>query len=256
MANQTVVCSSDAFLDESAPTENRGSVNHLNFGVTSNDDLNPVWTFDVSSLAGKMWDSVTLTLTYFGSITSGSGSGTKFLAHLDKALVASTCTWEVFSAGNGWASFGAETSADHNAATRVEWFMDQARAVDDVEVSPDITGIIMRALHANAGTLHLILFSTGPVGGSVHQYDSVETTNGTQGFLTFTNVQDQETTTSSNPTGTAANVAVPSASVRSKSGRPPIAGADRQVSASIIHDGVEPMTILAITLKGAFGADN
>lgn len=65
-----------------------------------------------------------------------------------------------------------------------------------------------------------------------------------------------ETTASSNPGGTPANVAIPSATVLSKSGRPPIAGADRQVSASVIHDGVEPMTILAITLKGAFGTDN
>ena len=257
MANQTVVCSGDSFLDESSGGGTiRGAVDHLNFGVSAGNDLNPVWTFDVSSLAGKMWDSVTLTLTYFSSSTDPAGDGTTFLAHIDKAMVASTCTFNDFATSSAWATAGAETSADHDTATRVAWVMDTAaKAVNDTEVSPDITGIVNRALNTNAGTLHLILFATGTVAG-IPQYDSIETSPGTRGFLTFTNVEDQETTTSSNPGGTASNVPVPSASSLSKSGRPPIAGADRQYSATILHDGVEPMNILSITLRGRFGADN
>ncbi len=255
MADQTVTCSGDSFLDEAVPTTNRGSILFLNFGRTSGDHLNPVWTFDVSSLAGKMWDSVTLTLTHENPSGDPAGSGTIFLAHIDKALVISTCTWEVFSTGNSWSTDGAETSADHDAATRVAWVMETSSVADDIEVSPDITGIVKVALNENAGTLHLILFATGTVGGAVHQYDSIETTNGTQGFLTFTNVEDMESSSTSG-SGTASNVAVPSASSLSKSGRPPIAGADRQYSATILHDGVEPMNILSITLRGAFGADN
>ena len=62
--------------------------------------------------------------------------------------------------------------------------------------------------------------------------------------------------TSSDAAEAVASVAVPTVTDTSKSARPPIAGAARQVSASVIHDGVEPMTILAVTLKGQFGADN
>jgi len=90
----------------------------------------------------------------------------------------------------------------------------------------------------------------------VVDFDSIETTNGTQATLQFTNVEALVEANPSTTSGIASNVAVPSATTTSKSGRPPIAGADRQVSVSVIHDGVEPMTILAITLKGAFGADN
>ena len=258
MADQTVICSGDSFLDESSGTGDtiRGAVERLNFGRTSGDHLNPVWTFDVSSLAGKMWDSVTLTITHEGIEGDPAGSGTIFLAHIDKAMDTSTCTWNDFDTAAAWGASGAETSVDHDVATRTAWVMETSSAAGDVEVSPDITGIIQRALHTNAGILHLILFATGTVGGSVHQYESIETTNGTEGFLTFTNVELQESTSSSNPGGTASNVAVPSASSLSKSGRPPIAGADRQYSATILHDGVEPMNILSITLRGTFGADN
>ena len=256
MADQTISCSGDSFLDESSGTGDtiRGAVDHLNFGVISGDDVNPVWTFDVSSLAGKAWDSVTLTLTHFSISADPTGSGTKYLSHLEKAMVASTCTWNDFDTAMAWSTAGAETSADSHSATRVAWVMVAAtNAVDDTETSPDITAIVTRALNTNSGTLHLILYTTGA--NAVQQYDSVETVNGTQGFLTFTNVRVRETTTviGDDP---AINVAVPSAVTTSKSGRPPIAGADRQVSATVIHDGVEPMKILAITLKGAFGADN
>ena len=100
------------------------------------------------------------------------------------------------------------------------------------------------------------MYSTSSGGATVMELYSIENNTAKSGKLFFTNVRNMELSSSNNPTGTAANIAVPSATVLSKSGRPPIAGASRQESASILHDGVEPMTILAITLKGQFGADN
>ena len=55
---------------------------------------------------------------------------------------------------------------------------------------------------------------------------------------------------------TAGSVAVPSETVLSKSARPPIADADRQGTATILHDGTEPFTLLSITIKGEYGPDN
>ena len=261
MADQTITCSGDSYLDEASGTGDtiQGALDRLNFGRSSGDDFNPVWTFDVSSLTGKMWDSVTLTLTYFGtSGDSASPASFIYLSHIEKAMNTATCTFNDFDTSAAWATSGAETSADNNHSTRVQWILSVGpHAVDDIDVSPDITEIVKRALSTNAGTLHLILYATAGVGGAVHTFDSLQTSpGGVAGFLTFTNVEDMETTTSSNPSGTAANVAVPSASSLSKSGRPPIAGADRQNSVTILHDGVEPFNMLSVTLRGAFGADN
>ena len=114
--------------------------------------------------------------------------------------------------------------------------------------------IVKDGVLKDAGTLDILMYGTG--GGTTrwHSFESGEPT-ASKPNLFLINVQDQESTTTS--AGTAAvNVAVPSASSLSKSGRPPIAGADRQYSATIIHDGVEPMNILSLTLKGQFGADN
>lgn len=258
MADQTVTTSADTFLDEAVATTNQSSVDHLNF--RGSQGMNPIWTFDVSSLVNKMWDSVTLNLTFFGNLGTDPNAGggvVIYLAVVTPAVVITQTTWNVFSTGNNWpGSSGAESGTDNDHGTRVAvTTMPSSASTDDTFTSDDITDLITRALNVNAGTLQLIMYSVGS-NSALPQFDSIETTNGTQATLQFTNVENQETTTTSNPDGAATNVAVPSATATSKSGRPPIAGADRQVSASIIHDGPEPMTILAITLKGQFGADN
>ncbi len=257
MVDQTVTCSADTFIDESATTTNRSSEDHLNYRSGGSDEKNDIWTFDVSSLDGKKWDLVTLNLTYFsGNSNPNTGGGQiHYLSHLEKAVVIAQCTWDEFATSSTWNSSGAENGNDNHHATRVIVTFATSASADDVFVSPDITDIIKRAINTNSGTLNLIMYGDGPNAVN-QQFDSIETTSGSQAFLQFTNVENVETTTSSNPSGVAVNVAVPSATVLSQSGRPPIAGADRQVTASVLHDGVEPMTILSITLKGAYGSDN
>ena len=53
-----------------------------------------------------------------------------------------------------------------------------------------------------------------------------------------------------------ADAPVPSESSLSKSARPPIDGADRINTVTVLHDGVEPITVLSITIKGEHGTDN
>lgn len=257
MANQTVTCSADTYLDEDSNTLNRSAIDHLNF--RGDTGLNPIWTFDVSSLVNKTWDSVALNLTFFSGNGSDPNSGATviYLSVVTPAVVITETTWTIFStAGGNWNASGAENGNDNNHATRVTvTTMPTSASTDDTFTSDDITDLVRRAQNTNSGTLQLIMYSTG-TNSITLQFDSIETTNGSQATLLFTNVTDTVDPNPSTGNGAADNVAVPSATTTSKSGRPPIAGADRQVTASIIHDGPEPMTILAITLKGKFGADN
>jgi hypothetical protein len=131
-----------------------------------------------------------------------------------------------------------------------------AKVDGEIFTSTDITDIIKDGVLAG-GNFDMMFWGQQTSGVNAITFDAIEASGGNEidPNLFFSNVEDMEATTTP-PTGTASNVAVPSASALSKSGRPPIAGADRQVTANILHDGVEPMTILSLTLKGDFGTDN
>jgi len=261
MADQTITVTADTYLDEGANNSNRSSVNNMQLRAGGVNEDNLILQFDVTSLSGKMWDSVKLNLTYSdidSSYTDPASAGLVFLAFIKRAVVVAQCTWDEFetSGPTSWSSGGAENGTDNNHTTRVSWTdLQTTHVASELVASPDITEIVKQALFENAGTLFLIVYATGASGG-LQRYDTLQTSGGVVATLELVNVEDMESTSSSNPGGTAANVPVPSASSLSKSGRPPIAGADRQYSATILHDGVEPMNILSITLRGTFGADN
>lgn len=255
MADQTIFTSSDTTIGNGGNAESAISINVISSGP---NESNAVFRFDVSSLAGKMWDSAHLRLTF--RTTEGLSQHTGlYIARCIQDVVITIATGAVFDTGMPWGSTYAEGGTDHDVSTRVN-----VSSVLDNQTFPngttitflDITEIVKHGVTKDNGTLDLLLLATGNGTTSWHSREAQSVPESSFPNLFMTNVQDQETTTSSNLTGTASNVAVPSASVLSKSGRPPIAGADRQVSAHVIHDGVEPMKILSITLKGTFGTDN
>ncbi len=255
MANQTILATSDVAIDILGGN-NEGNAN-INVFTTGASESNGLWRFDVTSLSGKMWDSAHLRLS---SNTSHSGAtfNNFFISRIKRALVYATCTDLIYDTGLSWDARYAESSLDNDHTTRV----DQSSILDGVSWADnetitflDISDIVKQGVIEDAGTLDILMYGTGAGTTRWHSLESGETASRLPNLF-LTNVQDMESTSSSNPSGTAANVAVPSASSLSKSGRPPIAGADRQYSATILHDGVEPMNILSITLRGTFGADN
>ena len=261
MTDQTVFATSDT---EISTFPNISTNTQLFQKSGSPNESNMLFRFDVSSLEGKMWDSVVLKTVYHLSQTPQGGA--RYLARVLKPVVYTEATGAIYSTGNNWDSENshsgsafAQDNTDNDHTTRVDQAdaigLDENHVFPEEFVSTDITNMVRDGVLAG-GTLDLIFY--GISGGTSVNWKSIEFDGAQEQDpkLFFTNVRDQEDTFSSDLTGTAANIAVPSATVLSKSGRPPIAGADRQVSASILHDGVEPMTILAITLKGQFGVDN
>lgn len=255
MADQTIFTSSDTTLGNGGNAESAIGINVLSAGP---NESNAVFRFNVSSLAGKMWDSAHLRLT-FRTTEGFSQHVGLYIARCIQDVVITTATGAVFDTGMPWGFTYAEGAVDHDVSTRVNVssvLHEQTFPNGTTITFLDITEIVRQGVIEDNGTLDLLMLGTGSGTTQWHSREAQSVPESSFPNLFMTNVRDQETTTSSNPSGTATNVAVPSASVLSKSGRPPIAGADRQVSAHIIHDGVEPMKILSITLKGAFGTDN
>jgi len=262
MADQTITVTSDVDVHIDGGTPNREGNGGIKFKQNAPNRNNIFFRFDVTSLAGKMWDSVFLNLTV-SNIFTWLTTGPLYLARVRQPMVYTTVTDLVYDTGMSWGSAGGQSSVDNDYPTRVDIFSAEApstvKSVGSVVTSLDITTLVRDALQQDSGILDIIYYGGAATsGGTSHQYRAIEIGPPATDHanLFFSNVQAMESTTSSNPSGTASNVAVPSASSLSKSGRPPIAGADRQYSATILHDGVEPMNILSITLRGTFGADN
>ncbi len=251
MADQTVLATSDVQIDTGANNEGNST---LFMKARAPNEANLFFRFDVSSLAGKMWDSVVFRATYSTTQISFSGA-VVFLARVLQDMNYGNVTSVIFDVAS-WNTVFAEDSTDNDHSTRVDigGALDSGQRVDgDTLTSNDITDLVKDGINETSGIFDLIMYSDTTAVTTSMQLHAIEGT-GTQPSLFFTNVEDMESTTSGG--GGATNVAVPSASVLSQSGRPPIAGADRQVSATIIHDGVEPMTILSMTLKGEFSTEN
>jgi len=258
MADQTITATSDIQIDSGGNNEGEEHVDVISSGGSRS---NGIWRFDVTSLAGKMWDSAHLRLTSRSFHTGVGFPAGFFIARCKRAVVYNQCTSVIFATASNWSAAFGENSTDNDHTTRV----DQATILDEVTWSTgdtitflDISDIVHQGVIDDSGTLDIIMYGTSSGTTVWYSLETVTPTIPATSFpnLFLVNVQDMESTTSSNPGGTASNVAVPSASSLSKSGRPPIAGADRQNSVSILHDGVEPMNILSVTLRGAFGADN
>ncbi len=253
MADQTILATSNVAID-SGPNNDGNLV--VNVFTTGGSESNGLFRFDVTSLSGKMWDSAQLRLS--SNQAHGAAAFTDFyISRCLQAVVYNQCTSVIFATASNWnATFG-ESSVDNDHTSRV----DQSSILNEVawadnQTIPflDISDIVKPGVLQDAGTLDILMYGTGDGTTRWHSLESGESTDRLPNLF-LRNVQDMEATSTSGE-GTATNVAVPSASSLSKSGRPPIAGADRQYSATILHDGVEPMNILSITLKGTFGADN
>ena len=255
MTDQTIEVTDDTYIDQSFPTSNRITATSLLFSV-GGAESSPVFRFNISSLIKKDWDSVTLNLTYALTPATISTNVEIYIAYVLQSIVYSQTTWTIYASSSNWATAGAKNVIDNDHSTRVLWDLTGSHSSNEIVTSPDITDIVRKAVIEDGTFLDIIMY--GEVAATPGwSWDSLETISlPVPAFLLISSVDDMETTTSSNPGGTATNVAVPSASSLSKSGRPPIAGADRQNSVSILHDGVEPMNILSITLRGTFGADN
>jgi len=259
MADQTILALLDvSIIHSQGNQEGVGSISVFPSG--SGDETNLLLKFNVLSLAGMVWDSVVLKMTY-GAIQTSFTTGPVFIGRVLKRPVNyAVCTDVLFDTGLSWDSQMAEGSGDNDHNTRVNTFstiVQGSRALGDPFVSVDLTNLIVDGVTKDKGTLNIIMYAPNAATASGNMaFYSIEGV-GAQAELFFENVQfvTPETEEPSGE-GTATNVAVPSASSLSKSGRPPIAGADRQYSATILHDGVEPMNILSITLRGTFGADN
>jgi len=256
MTDQVIETSADSFLGQAFPTTTRDTHSSLFFRGGGSSD-HPVFRFNISSLSGKSLDLITLNLKYNLSPAPLSNGVQIYISYITRAIVYTQATWNIFATASNWGTAGGTNVTDNDHATRILWDLTGSHSSGETITSPDIMPLVQKALIEDGTNLDIIMYGEGSATPGWF-FDSLESIGGTRTppFLQVTNVEDMETTTSSNPGGTAVNVAVPSASSLSRSGRPPIAGADRQNSVSILHDGVEPMNILSITLRGTFGADN
>ena len=162
MANQTIIATEDSFLDEGDDTTPRNGITFLHYRPTGALENNPIFEFDVSDMSGKSWDSVVLSLT-FHTTTGDLPSMTINLGFALKAVVMDQVLWSVYATGLSWDTAGAETDDDNDATTRVStWTISGVNAVGDVIQSPDITGIVQKAIDDNAGTLNLLMYGAAP----------------------------------------------------------------------------------------------
>lgn len=262
MANEEIIASEDNFLDETAATTNRGAIDHLNYVGTGASERNPIFKFDVSGMSGKSWDSVVLRLTYWGNgIDPSSGAATIiYLSYvLETDVDVDDCSWEhkVEDAGQvDWTGAdGAEDSTSNDHTTRIVWPLSGAHSTGDVVQSANITALINQAIDDNSGILNLIMYGTGN-NTLTQQFRSLESTGvpeSTFPTLVFANVQ-ATASASATVTDTSLTTAE-SASLSSQSNRPPVSEPARQAVVSILHDGVEPMNILALIIKAEYGTD-
>jgi hypothetical protein len=256
MADQTIIASDDTYLDEGAADTVRAAIDNIQIWASGGaDERNPVWKFDCSSLDGMTWGSVVLKVTWKAS---GTGiSDTIYLSYIKQTAVeVDDCTWNSYddSGANTWNTAGAEDSTDNDHTTRVAFDLSAAIVADVTISSDDLTDIVQKALDENSGILNLICYGVGGTQTTVRRFKSLETAGVSEADkpqLFFSGVQAAATTT------TTAAVATPSgsATVSSKSARPPVQEASRQAVVAILHDGVEPMTILALITKAEYGTD-
>ena len=118
MPDQTVFATSDVHIFELPFGTREGDLTNILKPTTPNRS-NVFFRFDVSSLAGKMWDSVVLRLTY-SSPGTFSASGAYFLSRVLQPMVFNQVTQDLYSTGNSWNADWGETSVDNDHTTRVD----------------------------------------------------------------------------------------------------------------------------------------
>lgn len=263
MANEEIIASDDTFLDEQANTQVRSAIDNMKLRTSGANEDNPVMRFDVSGMEGKSWDSAILRLTYHTASSSLAGTTNIYLSYIEETdLDVNDCSWDnkvQVGGPTAWdGAAGAEDSTSNDHTTRVDWttlVASTGKAVGDVVQSPDLTTIINKAISDNAGILNLIMYSPG-TNTAIQWFRTLETAAvpvTDKPTLVFANVQFDA---AADPGVTSTDLtAAESASLSSKSNRPPVSEPSRQARASILHDGVEPMTILALVIKATFGTD-
>ena len=261
MADQTIIASEDTYLDESSATTRRETIDNVQvWASAAGQDRNPVWQFDCSSLSGMSWDSVKLKVTWKASRVGGVSSA-MFLSYvLQTDMTIGDCSWtnKVQDAGpTPWpdADAGAEGATNNDHTTRVGWDLSADIVADTTIVSADITDIVQKAVDENSGILNLILYGSGTQ-ASVARLKSLETagvSDADKPQLFFSGVQ--AASSSSSGGSSAPNDPSGSVAVSTKSSRPPVSEPGRMTTASVFHNGVEPMTILALITKSEYGRD-
>lgn len=254
MASETIIATSDSYLDEDNDSSPRNTIDNLQYRPAGAAELNPIFEFDVSDMDGRSWDSVVLNLT-FHTTTGDLSSMTVNLGYVTKAVVMDQTIWSLYATGLSWATAGAETDDDNDATTRESTgTISGVNAVGDTLTSPDITGIVQKAIDDNAGTLFLIMYGAAP--DTLIRFKSLEFSGileAEKPQLVFSNVQ----VSSSADTGVTSTdlTTAESAALNTQSARPPVSEPGRQTTVSVLADGVEPMTILSLIVKAEYGTD-
>lgn len=258
MADQTIIASQDTYLDEGNSTADRSDIDHLNFRVSGALEINPLFQFDCSSLDGMTWDSVVLKMTWrdndTGYATPANACWLSYILRTDMTIDA--VSWDNrIEPGSAWNTAGAEDSTDNDHTTRVEWDLSANMVADATVTSPDLGTIVQKALDENSGILNLLLYATGTATNVsvIKSLEAVGISEAEKPQLFFSGVQ--EASSSSSGGSSATNDPSGSVAVSTKSSRPPVSEPGRMTTASVFHNGVEPMTILALITKSEYGRD-
>lgn len=168
LANDTtIIASDDTYLDQGGPTINRTTLGFMNFmHIQPSSESKPMMAFDVSALAGFVWKTAVLKLTF-----DVSGGGTPpfspTLYRIKRSVVwlsgaTDPPSWNIYDTAQNWQVSGAGGVNDRDNATAVSWttYPSSPYTAGQQIISPDLTALINDANTLNGGTL--VLNMAGP----------------------------------------------------------------------------------------------
>lgn len=160
--------SSDAYIDSQAATTNYDTAAQLitgNYWGTSSFTRFALFTFDISSLAGKTIGSAILSLFKTTDNMTASTVDSLRAVKILRAYVADQVTWNAYSTGNNWTTAGAQSAGNdisaeyYGHAIRLNNFVPQ-------EFQIDIGRMLQAALDASETTLRVKVGQDGTDGGT------------------------------------------------------------------------------------------
>ena len=159
-ADTTIVATEDTYLDQGSEFTDRSALAFMQFRhIDPSSQTNMLMEFDVSALAGLVWNTVKLNLTYEDSVGS-TPQGDPQLARVLRAVTFGNAqaSWRRYATALTWETPGATGALDIDQASELAWtnFPVAPYAVDQVVTSPDITDLVNDAITLQSGILFLL----------------------------------------------------------------------------------------------------
>lgn len=158
-ADTMVFTPADTYLEQLTPNTPQAARDQMQLRhIDPASQASPLIQFDVSALAGFVWKSVVLRLTF----VTGDGQTPPtdpILTRVTRAVAIANATWNEFDSGSSWQTPGGTGANDQDTATAVNWtpYPAQPYATGQVMSSPDLTTIVNDAITLQSGILRLLM---------------------------------------------------------------------------------------------------